>query len=66
MIKSYIDKAIKYKMVSHFWFHPSMDNWYLKEVFPKILEYIHGKKEKGEIEVLTMGELASRVLGEMK
>ena len=40
MIKKFIEKAAKYKLVCHFWFHPSMDKWYLENVMPDVLNLV--------------------------
>lgn len=60
--KQFINKTIKSKKVCHFWFHPSMDKWYLEKVFPSILEMVANEREKGNIEVQTMGEIANKIL----
>lgn len=62
IVKSLIDKAAKHKMVCHLWFHPSMDQWYLEKVFPKMLQYLSERRELGLIEVLTMAQIAERTL----
>jgi len=61
IVKRYIDKAAWSKKVCHLWFHPSMHPWYLGKVFPRILEYIDKKRSEGDVEVMTMGQMASRV-----
>jgi len=62
IVKKHIDSAEKYKLVSHLWFHPSMDQWYLKNVFPFILEYLNKRRKEGKIKIMTMGELANMIL----
>lgn len=62
MASSFVKKAKKYKMVAHLWFHPSMDEWYLDTVLPEVLAYIHMLESEGKIEILTMGQVAARVL----
>ena len=62
MARSYIKAAAKTRKVVHFWFHPSMDSWYLEKVFPNILELVSLARKKGQIEVLTMGQLAKKTL----
>lgn len=66
MVKKHIESAVKYKMVSHFWFHPSMNKWYLNNVFPEILKFISEQRKEKKIEVLTMGELGLKVLSDNK
>lgn len=60
--KSFVEAAVKYKLVCHFWFHPSMNFWYLKNVLPDLLSYISELRSQNEIDVLTMGRLAERML----
>ncbi|MGI6311408.1 MAG: polysaccharide deacetylase family protein [Bacteroidales bacterium] len=58
MIRSYIEEAAKRRLVCHFWFHPSMDRWYLENVMPEVLKMVDDYVESSKIEVKTMGELA--------
>lgn len=58
MIRNYLEKAAKYKLVCHFWFHPSMDNWYLGNVMPEVLKMVANYRDSSKIEVKTMGQLA--------
>ena len=62
IIEKFIEKVIHAKQVCHFWFHPSMDEWYLKNVMTKILERVSMERDLGSIELLTMGNLAERVI----
>ena len=62
--KKYIDLAIKHKKVAHLWFHPSMNPWYLKNVFPKIIGYVAEKRNNGLLEVLTMNGLTKQMKNE--
>ncbi len=59
-----IKKAIRKKEVFHLWFHPSNFSYHTEEqfgIFENILKEIKQRKESGEIENLTMGEVGSRV-----
>ncbi|MDN5345653.1 MAG: hypothetical protein PWQ73_150 [Petrotoga sp.] len=58
MIRNYLEKTAKYKMVCHFWFHPSMDQWYLENVMPEILKMVAEYENSSEIQVKTMYDLA--------
>jgi peptidoglycan/xylan/chitin deacetylase (PgdA/CDA1 family) len=62
MICNYLEKAAKHKLVCHFWFHPSMDLWYLENVMPEILELVENYKDSSQIEVKTMGRLADEFM----
>ena len=58
ILKKYIDVVNASKQVCHFWFHPSMNEWYLKNVFPSLLKLVNQEREKGNIDVKTMAEVA--------
>lgn len=62
IIDSYINRVINSKQVCHFWFHPSMEPWYLENILPYVLESIASAAQKGNIQILTMGSLARKVL----
>lgn len=62
MIKKFLKNAVKYKLVCHFWFHPSLHPWYLEKVLPDLIELVSDLKETGKVEVLTMGKLAEQIL----
>jgi peptidoglycan/xylan/chitin deacetylase (PgdA/CDA1 family) len=62
MIRKYLDKATKYRLVCHFWFHPSMHNWYLENVLPRLVERVEEYRSDGKLEVLTMAGLAEKTL----
>lgn len=38
--KTIVDRAIKYRRLCHFWFHPSCDEKFINLIFPPFLEYI--------------------------
>lgn len=60
MATSFLKIAAKNKMVAQFWFHPSLDPWYINNVLPTILDTIRVMVDDGNMEVLTMGQLAAR------
>jgi len=60
IIDRFLEKTKNSRQVCHFWFHPSMASWYIYNVFPFVLEKINNYRLKGDIEVLTMGELANK------
>ncbi|MBN2821334.1 MAG: polysaccharide deacetylase family protein [Bacteroidales bacterium] len=55
--KCYLDAASKNKSVAHFWFHPSMDKWYLENVFPLLMKMVDEYRRQDLIVVKTMDEL---------
>lgn len=60
-IKAFLKAAASKRMVVHFWFHPSMNKWYLENVFPEILSLVNQYRKDGKIEVLTMQQIAERM-----
>lgn len=62
MAEMYYEVACKNKMICHFWFHPSMSPWYLNNILPAILEMATRYRDKGDLEILTMHQLAEEVL----
>jgi hypothetical protein len=58
MIRDFLEKAAKHNLVCHFWFHPSMDSWYLDNIMPEIVMLVGKFRETGMLKVLTMGALA--------
>jgi peptidoglycan/xylan/chitin deacetylase (PgdA/CDA1 family) len=61
MIRKFIEKTAKYKLVCHFWFHPSMDRWYHESVMPEVLRVVAEFRDASKIQVMTMGQLAEEV-----
>ena len=59
--KKYVDKAIATQTLCHFWFHPSVDGWFLDNVLPSILAYAAEKREAGVLWIGTMQELADHI-----
>ena len=62
VINKFIDQAVQHRLVCHFWFHPSMNAWYLDNVLPKIVKLTAALRDSGRIQVKTMGELAEETL----
>ncbi|MCK4951689.1 MAG: polysaccharide deacetylase family protein [Gammaproteobacteria bacterium] len=55
--KQFIDKAIKTGTVCHLWFHPSIDKFCLREVFPGVLEYARKRADEGDLWIATMRQM---------
>lgn len=53
-LKKYLDKVMKKKALCHFWFHPSISEKRISEILFPILDYSIQKREKGELEIMTM------------
>jgi peptidoglycan/xylan/chitin deacetylase (PgdA/CDA1 family) len=65
-LKKYIDKAIKTNTIAHLWFHPSLDPYILKNVFPSLLEYAAERREAGDLWIGTMEEIAEHINKNLK
>jgi len=60
-IKKYIEKVQETGTIAHFWFHPSLDQWTLTNIFPKILEIIAKKRDSNSVWIGTMSEIADYI-----
>jgi hypothetical protein len=63
-IKRYIHKAMNTGTICHFWFHPSIDQWFLNNVFPELMRYASEKRDEGKLWIGTMNN-AARLLDEV-
>lgn len=61
--KKYVDAAIEKHSVLHLWFHPSIDEFFLHDVLPGILDYASMRRSKGELWCATMSEITRYVEG---
>jgi peptidoglycan/xylan/chitin deacetylase (PgdA/CDA1 family) len=59
--RRYVDKAVKTRTLCHFWFHPSLDDWFLKSVFPGVIKHAAARREAGDLWIGTMRELSNHV-----
>lgn len=59
--KKYIDKAIKTGTIAHLWFHPSLDQWTLEKVMPKVMEYAASRRDEGLLWIGTMNQIAVHI-----
>jgi hypothetical protein len=66
LFEKYIDKAIKTGTICHFWFHPSLDRWFLMNVFPELMKYACEKRDKGLLWIGTMEQAARLHTHKMK
>lgn len=57
----FLNQAAKHRMVVHYWFHPSMNQWYLANVFPVILRMVNQYQLDGKVDVLTMQQVAEKM-----
>lgn len=58
-VKIYLEEAAKTHAAYHIWFHPSDPIALFKNEFHRIVKYLHEEREKQQIWVTTMGELAA-------
>jgi len=60
-LKKYIDKAIMTNTIAHLWFHPSLDPFILKNIFPPILKYASEKRKAGNLWIGPMNKIAAHI-----
>jgi peptidoglycan/xylan/chitin deacetylase (PgdA/CDA1 family) len=60
-LMKYITKAIKTNTVAHFWFHPSLEPFFLKNIFCPFLDYVSQRRAKGDLWIGTMEEIAAYI-----
>jgi hypothetical protein len=58
-----IDKAINNKTLVHLWFHPSQEEETFTRLLPGILSYCSQKREKGDLWIGTMANIADHIKG---
>ncbi len=61
LLTKYIDKAIQTNTIVHFWFHPSLDPYFLRNIFPGFFNYAFMRREKGDLWIGTMKEIAEHI-----
>ncbi len=59
--KKYIDKAIKTGTIVHFWFHPSLDEWTLKNIIPEVMRYAAERRKNDFLWIGTMKQIADHI-----
>lgn len=60
-LKKSLDKAQKSNTIAHFWFHPSMDSYFLNEVFPPFFEYAAKMRETNNLWIGTMAGISKHI-----
>lgn len=60
-LKKYLDKAVKTNTIAHLWFHPSLEPVLLENVFPPFLEYAVSLRDKNELWIGTMENIADHI-----
>lgn len=60
-LKFFIDRAIETNTIAHFWFHPSLDPYFLENVFPEFFHFISQEREKGELWIGPMKRIAEHI-----
>ncbi len=59
--KKIINKAIQTNTIAHIWLHPSIDEWTLINVIPKVLEYAAKRRDENKLWIGTMGQIAEYI-----
>lgn len=56
-----IKKAIATNTIAHLWFHPSLDPFFLKNVFPVFFQFVSNERERGNLWIGPMKEIAMHI-----
>ena len=60
-LKVIINKAIETNTIAHLWFHPSLDPYFLENIFPAFFGFASNERERGNLWIGTMGEIATHI-----
>jgi len=60
-LEKYVDKAIKTNTIAHLWFHPSLNPFFLENIFPPFLEYAIVHRRKGTLWIGSMKSIAEHI-----
>jgi peptidoglycan/xylan/chitin deacetylase (PgdA/CDA1 family) len=60
LIEKALIKAVETDSVCHLWFHPTMEDNYLRNTLPLVCEHITRLRDQGKLWVATMGEMAEQ------
>ena len=60
-LRKYVNKAIETHTIAHFWFHPSLDAYFLENIFPRFFEFASEKRAKGDLWIGPMNEIAAHI-----
>ena len=60
-LNKYVKKAIETHTIAHFWFHPSLDPYFLKHIFSGVLSYASSLRREGLLWIGTMKDIALHV-----
>jgi len=60
-LKRYVTKAIETCTIVHLWFHPSLNLYFLDQIFPRFFEFAARQREKGDLWIGTMVEIAEHI-----
>lgn len=60
-LKKYLSKAIETHTIAHFWFHPSLDAYFLENIFPRFFEFASKQRAKGNLWIGPMNEIAAHI-----
>lgn len=62
LLRRFLKRTADTGLTCHFWFHPSMDEWYLERVLPDLVDMVAGFRDAGILRVRTMAQLAEETL----
>ncbi len=60
-LKKSVNKAIGTNTIAHLWFHPSLNPYFLENIFPGFLSYAAEQRKKGDLWIGTMKDIALHI-----
>ena len=60
-LRKYVRKAMETNTIAHFWFHPSLDPYFLKKILPPFFEFAAKQREKGNLWIGPMNRIAEYI-----
>ncbi len=57
----YVDKAVQTGTIAHLWFHPSLNPYFLNNIFPRFFEYAAKLRDRGDLWIGPMDEIAEHI-----
>jgi peptidoglycan/xylan/chitin deacetylase (PgdA/CDA1 family) len=60
-LEKYVAKAVKTNTSVHFWFHPSLDPYFLEKIMPHFFKFAADQREKGNLWIGPMNQIAYHI-----
>jgi peptidoglycan/xylan/chitin deacetylase (PgdA/CDA1 family) len=60
-LEKYVNKAVQTGTIAHLWFHPSLDPYFLDNIFPRFFHYAAKLRDKGDLWIGPMSRIAAHI-----